>query len=45
LAFLEGASPDEIPNRIDEGVRIFGAGQSGEIAKAGRAYTGRTMPV
>ena len=44
LAFLEGASPDDISERIDEGVRIFGMGQSDAVAKAGRAYTSRTMP-
>lgn len=44
LAFLEGASPDDISERIDEGVRIFGMGQSDAVAKAGRTYTSRTMP-
>ena len=45
VAFLEGATPETVGERIDEGVRIMGAGQGGELAAAGRAYSGRTMPV
>ncbi len=45
VAFLEGATPETVGEKIDEGVRIVGGGQSGEIAAAGRAYTHRTMSV
>ena len=43
VAFLEGGSIETLPERIDGGVRIMGG--SPEIAEAGRAYSGRTMPV
>lgn len=44
IAFLEGATPDDIAAKIDEGARVI-AGQREDTAKAGRAYTKRTMPV
>ena len=43
VAFLEGGSLETVGERIDDGVRIMGG--SPEIAAAGRAYSGRTMPV
>jgi 4-hydroxy-2-oxoheptanedioate aldolase len=47
IAFLEGATPDTIGQKIDEGVRVVSSGGPlGEAtAKAGRAHSGRTMPV
>ena len=45
VAFLEGASPDDVADNIDQGVRIFSAGSAGEVADAGRSYTNRSMPV
>ena len=47
IAFLEGATPDTIGQKIDEGVRVVSSGGTlGEAtAKAGRAHSGRTMPV
>ena len=47
IAFLEGATPDTIAEKIDSGVRVVSSGgQPGEAtAKAGRAHSGRTMPV
>jgi 4-hydroxy-2-oxoheptanedioate aldolase len=45
LAFLDGMTPDTVAERIEEGVRISGGGGQGETAAAGRAHTGRTMPV
>ena len=47
IAFLEGSSPDTIAEKIDAGVRVVSAsGPDGEAtAKAGRAHSGRTMPV
>ena len=47
IAFLEGATPDTIGAKIDEGVRVVSSGGPlGEAtAKAGRAHSGRTMPV
>lgn len=44
VAFLEGATPETIAAKIDEGVRVV-AGHREETAKAGRAHSGRTMPV
>jgi len=45
VAFLEGASPNDVSDSIDQGVRIFSAGSNGEVADAGRSYTNRSMPV
>ncbi len=44
LAFLESASAADVCAKIDEGARII-AGHSEEIARIGRAHTGRTMAV
>ncbi len=44
IAFLEGATPESIREKIDEGVRVVSGGQE-ETARAGRAYTKRQMPV
>jgi len=45
IAFLEGSSPDRVAQSIDDGVRIMSAGGAAEVAKAGRSYTKRTMPI
>ena len=46
IAFLEGMTVDNAPQKIDEGVKISSGGQGGEaVANVGREYTGRTMPV
>jgi 4-hydroxy-2-oxoheptanedioate aldolase len=45
VAFLDGMTRDDLALRIAEGVRISGGGAEGEIAAAGRAHAGRTMPV
>jgi len=44
LAFLEGATPEDITEKIDEGVRII-AGHREDTSKIGRAHSKRTMPV
>jgi 4-hydroxy-2-oxoheptanedioate aldolase len=44
VAFLEGATPETIAARIDEGVRVI-AGHREDTAHAGRAHSKRTMPV
>ena len=44
IAFLEGAGPDTVAARIDEGVRII-AGAREQTAQVGRAHSRRTMPV
>ncbi len=44
VAFLEGATPATIAKVIDEGALVISGGQE-DTARAGRAYTGRTMPV
>jgi 4-hydroxy-2-oxoheptanedioate aldolase len=44
LAFLEGATPANIAERLDEGVRVI-SGHDLETAKVGRAHQKRTMPV
>jgi 4-hydroxy-2-oxoheptanedioate aldolase len=44
LAFLEGATPENIAQRLDEGVRVI-SGHNPEVAKRGRAHQKRTMPV
>ena len=42
--FLEGATPENIAARIDEGVRVI-AGHREDTAQVGRAHQRRTMPV
>ena len=44
LAFLEGATPEDITEKSDEGVRII-AGHREDTAEIGRAHSKRTMPV
>lgn len=44
LAFLEGATPENIAQRLDEGVRVI-SGLNPEVARIGRAHQKRTMPV
>jgi 4-hydroxy-2-oxoheptanedioate aldolase len=44
LAFLENATPENIGQRLDEGIRVI-SGHSQEVAKLGRAHQKRTMPV
>ncbi len=44
LAFLEGATPENIAQRLDEGVRVI-SGHNQEVAKLGRAHQRRTMPI
>lgn len=46
IAFLEGVAADTVTRKIDEGVKVGSAGAAGpEVARVGREYTGRTMPV
>ncbi len=42
IAFLDGVSPDNIVERIDDGVLIPSCGE--EVADIGRKHTNRTMP-
>jgi 4-hydroxy-2-oxoheptanedioate aldolase len=44
IAFLEGATPENIAAKIDEGVRVI-AGHNEEAARIGRAHSKRTMAV
>jgi 2-keto-3-deoxy-L-rhamnonate aldolase RhmA len=44
VAFLEGATPENIRAKIDEGVRVI-AGHREDTARAGREHSRRTMPV
>ena len=44
VAFLEACTPDNIASQIDRGVRVVSGGQE-QIARIGRAHTGRTLPV
>ncbi len=44
VPFLEGATPETIAARLDEGVRVI-AGQREETARVGRAHSRREMPV
>jgi 4-hydroxy-2-oxoheptanedioate aldolase len=44
LAFLEGATPENIAQRLDEGVRVI-SGHNPEVARIGRMHQKRTMPV
>ena len=43
IAYLDGATPETIKEKIDNGVLI--GGSSEEAARIGREHTGRTMPV
>ena len=43
VAFLEGATPENVAAKIDEGVRVI-AGHREDTAVAGRAHSKRTMP-
>ena len=46
VAFLNAVRPDDVVERIDEGVMVCAAGRGGEeAAEIGRAHTKRTMPV
>ena len=47
LFFLNGVSPDNVADMIDEGVMVCASGGVGgeEAARAGRAHSGRAMPV
>jgi 4-hydroxy-2-oxoheptanedioate aldolase len=44
LAFLENATPQNIAERLDEGIRVI-SGHSQEVARLGRRHQKRTMPV
>jgi 4-hydroxy-2-oxoheptanedioate aldolase len=44
IAFLEGCSPANIVERLDEGVRVI-SGHDPETARIGRAHQRRSMPV
>ena len=44
IAFLQGATPDNVTARIDEGVRVI-AGHNEASAIKGRAHQKRKMPV
>jgi 4-hydroxy-2-oxoheptanedioate aldolase len=43
VAFLEGATPDNIAATLDEGVRVI-AGHNPQAAEIGRKHSKRTMP-
>ena len=43
VAFLEGATPEIVAAKIDEGVRVI-SGHSENTANAGRAHSRRSMP-
>ena len=44
IPFLEGATPDNIAAKLDEGIRVV-AGHREDTAKVGRAHSKREMPV
>jgi 4-hydroxy-2-oxoheptanedioate aldolase len=44
VAFLNTVRPDDVVERIKEGVRIGSGGRGSEAADIGRRYSGRTMP-
>ena len=44
IAFLEGATPDDVAQKIDAGARVISGGRE-ESARVGRAHTKRTMAV
>ena len=43
VAFLDVCTPDNITSQIDRGVRVVAGGRE-QIARIGRAHTGRTLP-
>ena len=43
VAFLDGATPETVAERIDAGARVLSGGRE-ETARVGRAYTKRQMP-
>ena len=43
LAYLDGATPENIVEKLDAGAMLGGGNE--EAARIGRAHTGRTMPV
>ncbi len=45
IAFLDGMTPEDAAQKIDEGVRISAGGPEGKAAEVGRTYAKRTMPV
>jgi hypothetical protein len=44
IAFLEGATPEDIREKIDAGARVI-AGHREDTARVGREHTRRTMAV
>jgi 4-hydroxy-2-oxoheptanedioate aldolase len=44
VAFLEGCTPEDIRQKLDEGVRVI-AGHREDTARIGRVHQRRTMPV
>jgi citrate lyase beta subunit len=44
LAFLEQVTPQNVTQRLDEGVRIGCGPQAREAAEVGRRHTARTIP-
>jgi 4-hydroxy-2-oxoheptanedioate aldolase len=44
LAFLENATPQNIGERLDEGIRVI-SGHNQEVARLGRVHQKRAMPV
>ena len=42
IAFLDGVNPDNVAEKIENGVRVGSGGE--EVANIGRKYTNRTMP-
>jgi 4-hydroxy-2-oxoheptanedioate aldolase len=44
VAFLEGATPENIADKIDEGVRVI-SGHREDTARVGRAHSRRALPV
>jgi 4-hydroxy-2-oxoheptanedioate aldolase len=45
LAFLEQVTPENVVERIGDGVRVGAGSKAREAAEIGRKHTGRTMPV
>ena len=44
VAFLDSGTPETVADKIDAGARVIAGGRE-ETAQAGRAHTGRQMPV
>ena len=44
IAFLDQVTPQNVVERIAEGVRIGAGGQAREAAEIGRRHTRRAMP-